>query len=88
MKIPGSMFEPAIKWASEMQAEFCVTFDALDIVRFAPVEVLSEVKLTTQRPHAVAFPNRFAKVGLGGGSRGPTSSPVPAPMIRSGTRRR
>ncbi|SCW53990.1 2'-5' RNA ligase superfamily protein [Rhizobium mongolense subsp. loessense] len=48
MKIPGAMFEPAIKWASEKQAEFSVTFDALDIVRFAPVEILSEVKLTTQ----------------------------------------
>jgi 2'-5' RNA ligase len=46
MKIPGSMFEPAITWASEIEAQFSVTFDALDIVRFAPVEVLSEVKLT------------------------------------------
>lgn len=46
MKIPGSMFEPAIKWASETEAQFSVTFDALDIVQFVPVEVLSEVKLT------------------------------------------
>lgn len=46
LKIPGSMFEPAIKWASEIEAQFSVTFDALDIVQFAPVKVLSEVRLT------------------------------------------
>ncbi|TCU17191.1 2'-5' RNA ligase superfamily protein [Rhizobium sullae] len=46
MKIPRSMFEPAINWAEEKRAEFSVTFDAVDIVRFPPVEVLSEVRLT------------------------------------------
>ncbi|MBB5571585.1 MULTISPECIES: 2'-5' RNA ligase family protein [Rhizobium] len=45
MKIPMASAETALTWAAETPARFTVTFDAVDCVRFPPVEILSEIKL-------------------------------------------
>ena len=47
MNIPMASAEAALKWAAETPARFTVTFDVADSVRAHPVEILSEIKLTS-----------------------------------------
>jgi 2'-5' RNA ligase len=44
-KVPKAKSAAAIKWANENRMQFSVNFDAVDCVRFPPVEILSEIRL-------------------------------------------
>jgi 2'-5' RNA ligase len=47
MNIPMDSAAEALKWAAAAPARFSVTFDAADCVRFHPVEIVTEVKLSS-----------------------------------------
>jgi 2'-5' RNA ligase len=47
MNIPMDSAAEALKWAVATPARFSVTFDAADCVRFHPVEIVTEVKLSS-----------------------------------------
>jgi 2'-5' RNA ligase len=48
VRVCETALEAAIKWADEKQLQFSVDFDAADFVKFPPVEILREVRLTAQ----------------------------------------
>jgi 2'-5' RNA ligase len=47
-KIPAAKSQAAIGWANRNRMRFPVTFDAVDCVRFPPVEILREIRLPAQ----------------------------------------
>lgn len=45
MKIPANAAEEALRWAGATPAQFTLTFDVVDCIRFPPIEIIREVKL-------------------------------------------
>ncbi len=45
MKIPANAAEEALRWLAARPAQFTLTFDVVDCIRFPPIEIIREVKL-------------------------------------------
>lgn len=45
MHIPAASTAEALEWAARTPARFTMTFDAVDCIRFPPVEIIEQVKL-------------------------------------------